>query len=250
MPARKLIFVILGTAVAFAARSFGADRTLSVAAAANVRPALEEIRTVFEKDSGVPVAISYGASGILARQIEQGAPFDLFLSADSGFVSGLESKGLTVAGSRAPYALGTLVIVSARGRPPIAAMRDLSSKTFGRIAVANPETAPYGRAAMEALARSNLADALRSRLVFSESVRDALRYVETGDADAGFAAESEARGPGLAKYTIPRDLYAPIRQELAIPARSPHRREAEAFSSYVRSAAAREIWRRYGYLLP
>jgi len=250
MPARKLIFVILGTAIAFAARSFGAERTLSVAAAANVRPALEEIRTAFEKVSGVRVTISYGSSGMLARQIEQGAPFDLFLSADAGFVSGLARGGSIVSGSRAPYALGTLVIVSARGRPAITAMRDLSARPFARIAVANPGSAPYGRAAMESLARSNLADALRPRVVFAESVRDALRYVETGDADAGFAAESEARGSGLAKYTIPRSLYEPIRQELAIPARSSHRPEAEAFSSYVRSASARETWLRYGYLLP
>ena len=247
----RRIAVFAGAAAFFAASSaVRTETTLSVAAAANVRPALEEIRTVFEKDSGVHVTISYGASGILARQIEQGAPFDLFLSADSGFVSNLEKKGLTVAGSRAPYALGTLVIVSARGRPAIAAMRDLSSRSFARIAVANPETAPYGRAALEALARSNLVDELRPRLVFSESVRDALRYVETGDADAGFAAASEARGSGLAQYTIPRDRYAPIRQELAIPARSPNGREAEAFSRHVRSAAARKIWLRYGYLLP
>ena len=243
---------VFAGAAAFLAAAPAARRgtELSVAAAANVRPALEDIRTAFEKDSGVPVTISYGSSGILARQIEQGAPFDLFLSADTGFVSGLERSGSIVPGSRSPYALGTLVIVSARGRPAVAAMRDLSARPFARIAVANPGSAPYGRAAMEALARSNLADALRPRIVFAESVRDALRYVETGDADAGFAAESEARGSGLAKYTIPRSLYAPIRQELAIPARSPHRAEAEAFSAYVRSASARETWLRYGYLLP
>jgi molybdate transport system substrate-binding protein len=140
--------------------------------------------------------------------------------------------------------------VAAKGRPAIASIRDLSDPAFARIAVANPETAPYGRAARESLKAAGLLDPLRSRVVSAETVRDALRYVETGDADAGFAAESEARGSGLAKYTIPRDLYAPIRQELAVVARSPRARDAAAFAEFLKSPRAREIWIRYGYGSP
>jgi molybdate transport system substrate-binding protein len=230
--------------------AFAQTRPLTVAAAANTRPALEELKTAWEKTSGVRITISYGSSGILMKQIEQGAPFDLFLSADSGYVAALESKHLIVPGSRAPYAIGSLVVVTAKGRPAIASIQDLTNPVFGRIAIANPETAPYGLAALECLKRSGLDKTLRPHAVVAETVRDALRYVETGDADAGFAAESEARGSGLAKYTIPQDLYPPLRQELAVVGHSPRRKEAVAFSEFLRSASAREIWVRYGYGLP
>ncbi|HET9794171.1 MAG TPA: molybdate ABC transporter substrate-binding protein [Thermoanaerobaculia bacterium] len=224
--------------------------SLTVAAAANVRPALEELRAAFEARTGTRVVVSYGASGILARQIEEGAPFDLFLSADAGFVAALESKGRIVPGSRAPYAVGALVVVTARGRPGISSVRDLANPALRRIALANARTAPYGRAAMGVLENLGLSETLRPRLVFAETVRDALRYVETGDADAGFAAESEARGSGLSKYTIPSNLYPPIRQELAIVAGGAHAADAAAFSNFLRAAAGREVWARYGYRLP
>ena len=227
-----------------------AATTLTVAAAANVRPALEELKAVWEKKSAIRITISYGASGILTRQIEQGAPFDLFLSADAGFVTALDAKGRIVHGSQAPYAIGSLVVVTAKGRPAIATLRDLSNPVFGRIAIANPETAPYGRAAMESLKSAGLEEELRPRRVVAETVRDALRYVETGDADAGFAAESEARESTLGKYPIPQELYSPIRQELGIVAGSARRREAEAFSAFLRSAEGREIWMRHGYRAP
>jgi molybdate transport system substrate-binding protein len=238
---------VAGLAVVVPAR---AAEKLTIAAAANVRPALEEIGAAFERVSGVPLTISYGASGTLARQIEQGAPFDVFLSADTGFVDQLDRKVLLASGSRAAYAVGTLVIVTARGRPAVSSIDDLKRREFSRIAVANPETAPYGRAAMLALTTSGLASALKPNLVFAESVRDALRYVETGDADAGFAAESEARESGLRRFVVPRERYPPIRQEGAIVARSVHGREAAAFLGFLRSAPAREIWTRFGYLLP
>jgi len=227
-----------------------AAETLTIAAAANVRPALEEIRQAFERESGVSLTVSYGASGTLERQIEQGAPFDVFLSADSGFVDRLDQKGFLVARSRAAYAVGTLVIVTARGRPAVSSIDDLKHRSFSRIAVANPETAPYGRAAMQALTASGLGSALKPNFVFAESVRDALRYVETGDADAGFVAESEARDSGLATLAVPRTLYSPIRQEGAVVAGSLHREGAAAFLSFLRSARSRGIWTRYGYLLP
>jgi molybdate transport system substrate-binding protein len=225
-------------------------RPLTIAAATNVRPALEELKAAWEKTSGVRITISYGPSGILTKQIEQGAPFDLFLSADSGYVAALESKHLIVPGSRAPYAIGSLVVVAAKGRPAITSIQDLTNPVFGRIAIANPTTAPYGLAAFECLKRSGLDKTLRPHAVVAETVRDALRYVETGDADAGFAALSEARQSGLTQYTVPQDLYPPIRQELAVVNHSRHRQDAVAFSEFLRSASGREVWVRHGYQLP
>lgn len=220
--------------------------TLTVAAAANVRPALEEIREAFEHRTGARVVVSYGASGILARQIEQGAPFDVFLSADARF---LASPSID-ASTREPFAVGNLVLVSARGRPALDSVAGLAGPAFARIAVAKPEIAPYGRAAMEALSRSGVLPAIRARLVFAESVRDALRYVETGDADAGFAAESEARETALARRAVAPELYAPIVQEAAIVARSSRRKEAAAFLEFLRGPEAGAIWARHGYRRP
>ena len=244
------IFFLAAVSVGLAGTALSRPRTLTVAAAANVRPALGELADAFEKSTGIRITISYGASGILSRQIEQGAPFDIFLSADAGYVAALESKHLIVPGSRAPYAIGALVLVAAKGHPPITSIHDLSNPAFGRIAIANPGTAPYGRAAMEALKSAGLDQALRPRGFVAETVHDALRYAETGDADAGFVAESEARESGLAQYKIPENLYAPIRQELAVVGNSPRRKDAAAFSTFLRSAAGREIWVRHGYRLP
>jgi molybdate transport system substrate-binding protein len=247
----RAIVSLAAAALIFAGTAPSAPRrTLAVAAASNVRPALEEIADAFEKSSGVRITISYGSSGILSRQIEQGAPFDIFLSADAGYVAALESKSLIVPGSRAPYAIGALVVVTAKGHPAITSIQDLSNPAFGRIAIANPGTAPYGMAAFESLKRSGLDETLRPHAVVAETVRDALRYVETGDADAGFVAASEARESGLAQYTIPQNLYPPIRQELAVVGSSPRRKDATAFSAFLRSAAGREIWVRHGYQLP
>jgi molybdate transport system substrate-binding protein len=245
-------FLAFTAFLVLAAGSHGADSAamLTVAAAANVRPPLDEIRSAFERTAGIRVTASYGASGILARQIEQGAPFDLFLSADTGFVDRLEKERLVAPGGRAAYAEGTLVIVTASGRPACRGVSDLEAPAFRRIAVAKPEIAPYGRAAIEALTRSGAIDAARPRLVFAESVRDALRYVEAGDADAGFVADSEARETSLARCEVPRTLYAPIRQEAAVLAGSAHPREASAFFAFLRGPQARAIWTRHGYRLP
>jgi molybdate transport system substrate-binding protein len=238
------ILALVGAASPAAARG-----VLTVAAAANARPAFEEIRAAFERQSGIRVVVSYGASGILARQVEQGAPFDLFLSADESFLSRLEERHL-VAPGRAAYAEGTLVLATAPGRPKCTSIRDLLNPAFARIAVAKPEIAPYGRAAIDALTRSGVIDGVRPRLVFAENVRDALRYVESGDADAGFAAESEARETRLARFAVARELYAPIRQEAAVVARSSHPNEAAALLRFLRGPEARAIWARHGYRLP
>ncbi|HWC65489.1 MAG TPA: molybdate ABC transporter substrate-binding protein [Thermoanaerobaculia bacterium] len=244
-------FLAFTAFLALAAGSYGADSaSLTVAAAANVRPALDEIRSAFERRSGIRVTASYGASGILARQIEQGAPFDLFLSADSGFVDRLERERLVAVGKRAVYAEGTLVVVTASGGPACRGVSDLEAPAFRRIAIAKPEIAPYGRAAVEALTRAGAIDGVRPRLVFAESVRDALRYVEAGDAEAGFVADSEARQTALPRFEVPRTLYAPIRQEAAVLAGSAHAKEAAAFFGFLRGAEAREIWTRHGYRLP
>jgi molybdate transport system substrate-binding protein len=223
---------------------------LTVAAAANVRPALEEIRRVYERNTGTALTISYGASGILTRQIEQGAPFDLFLSADSEFIRKLEEEKLLAPGSRREYAIGSLVVAVRRDRVPPKVLPDLVGPGYAKIAIANPDTAPYGRAALQALERARLIHELRPRLVFAENVRDALRYAETGDADAAFAAASETAETGLALMAVPQELYEPIRQEAAVVGASAKREAAQTFLRFLTSPETGAIWKRHGYTLP
>ena len=205
---------------------------------------------MYERAAGASVTVSYGASGNLERQIEQGAPFDVFLSADSSFIRKLEDRNLLVAGSRREYAIGALVVAVKKDRRTPKVLPDLVRSAYAKIALANPDTAPYGRAAMQALERARIVEEVRPRLVFAENVRDALRYAETGDADAAFAAASEAADTGLAVFPVPRDLYEPIRQEAAAIAASPKRATALDFLRFVTSPEAGEIWKRHGYILP
>ena len=245
--------VVVGAFLVLAVAALGPSRSttkLTIAAAANVRPALEEIRALYERSAGTSLTISYGASGVLARQIEQGAPFDLFLSADSSFVRKLEEQNQLAPGTRREYAIGSLVVAVRKGRMPLKVLPDIVRSQYAKVAVANPDTAPYGRAALQALERARLIEELRSRIVQAENVRDALRYAETGDADCAFAAASEAAETGLAIFAVPRELYEPIRQEAAVVAASPRRGAAAAFLRFLTSPEAGAVWKRHGYALP
>jgi molybdate transport system substrate-binding protein len=231
----------------------GAGRAddLTVAAAANVRPALEQIATAFEKKMGTTITISYGASGLLERQIENGAPFDVFLSADAGHLDRLEERHLVLAGSRVFYARGVLVLaISHNSGMDIRRLADLARSPLRRIALANPQTAPYGEAARETLVRMGLWDRFQGRVVYAENVRDALRYAETGDADYAFAALSEAMGSNLRFLRVPDDLHAPIRQQGAVLKASAQSSRAVAFLRYLAGPDARAIWDRFGYGAP
>jgi len=220
--------------------------SLSVAAAANLRPALEEIRVQFERSTGIGVAISYDASGTLARRIIEGAAFDAFLSADASF---LPAEAID-ADSRTSFALGTLALAVAKGRPAAKSVESLGDPRYARIAIAKPELAPYGRAAMQALERAGALSRVRARLVFADSVDDALKRVETGDADAAFVAVSEARRTSLSWIEVPPGLYVPIRQEAAVIARSPNRAAARRFVDFLRSPESRAILIAQGYGVP
>jgi len=239
---------ILAAALLLVAAGGRAEKAppLTVAAAANLRPALEEIRARFERSTGIVVVVSYGASGVLSRQIGEGAPFDAFLSADASFLP----EAAIVADTRTPFALGTLALAVAKGRPPAKSVESLGDARYARVAVAKPEIAPYGRAAMQSLERAGTLSGIRARLVFAESVRDALRYVETGDADAGFVAVSEVRETTLAWTEVPAGLYVPIRQEAAVVSRSSNPAAARKFVEFLRAPESRAIWVAHGYGVP
>jgi molybdate transport system substrate-binding protein len=245
-----LTLASIALGIAAPARAATGTSRLLVAAAANVRPALAEIAHDFEARTGISVTVSYGSSGILVRQIVNDAPFDVFLSADRGFVDRLEQAGRVRPGDRRDYAVGRLVVAFARGVPEARTMADLAGLAPRRVALANPETAPYGRAARQALEKLGLWGVWKERLVFAEDVRTALRYAESGDCDLAFAALSEARGTKLRLLPVALSLYDPLVQSAAVLAGSGHRSEAERFLKDLGGPRARAIFERFGYGIP
>jgi molybdate transport system substrate-binding protein len=228
-----------------------------VAAASDLQFALEEIAGAYAAAGGGAVRLALGSSGNFARQIRQGAPFELFLSADEDYALALARDGLTQ-GRGALYARGRIALIVPRGSPlkPDGTLADLAAAlTDGRLrkfAVANPEHAPYGRRAEEALKRAGLWEAIKPLLVLGENVAQAAQFAASGNAEAGIVAYSLALAPRLKDRTahapIPEDWHAPLLQRMVLlknagPA-------AERFFAYLQSPAARAIFRRHGFALP
>lgn len=227
------------------------DDPLTVFAAADLAQPFGELAPTFERARGIPVRMVFGSSGSLALQIEHGAPADLFFAANVAFVDGLRAKGLTVAGSQRVYARGHLVLASpARAGRAIGSLADLRRAGVGRIAIANPETAPYGKAAREALERSRLWSVVRSRIVYGENARHTLQLVQSGAVDAAILSATAAREPGIRTVPIDERLHAPIDQAAAVIAASPRQREAREFLAFVVGAEGRTVMARYGFSLP
>ena len=244
-----------GTATATGAKD-ASSRAL-VAAASDLKFALDEILAAFRAETGIDVRVTYGSSGNFARQIEQGAPFELFLSADESYVERLAERGLT-RDRGTPYAIGRIVLFVPRGSPlvPDPQLRGLAQRLADgsavRIAIANPEHAPYGRAAEQALRRLGLWEAVAPRLVFGENVAQAAQFASSGNADGGIIAYSVALAPALrglgAFVLLPESLHAPLRQRMVlIEGASP---AAVRLYDHLRSPAARAVLVRYGFALP
>lgn len=241
-------WAILILAFSSAAPPAGGRPPLLVAAAASTRPALEEVSREFERREGIGVSVSYAASGILERQIENGAPYDLLFAADEATIDRLAAKRMLDARTRTVYARGRLVLAASRtSDPSLRALADLAGVRMRRLALPNPETAPYGAAARQALDRLGLWRAVAGRVVLAENVRDALRYAETGDADFAFAALPEARQTGLRLIEVPESSHLPILQAAAAAASSGRPELARRFLGFAAGPEGRRIWERWGY---
>lgn len=231
--------------------------TPGIAAAADLQFALEEIAVRFTADMQRDVKLAFGSSGNFARQIEQGAPFQMFLSADEDFVFKLADAGKTVDRGQL-YAVGRIVLMVPKGSPLAAdpELRDLAAALgdgrLKKFAIANPEHAPYGRRAEEALRTAGLWERIKDRLVLGENVAQAAQFATAGGAQGGIIAYSLARAPSVSRLgafaLLPDAWHAPLRQRMVLlKGAGP---TAQAFYRYMQQPAARAIFAGYGFVLP
>jgi molybdate transport system substrate-binding protein len=230
---------------------------ITVAAAADLNYVLTDLAARFNKSTGNSVKLSFGSSGNLFSQIQNGAPFDLFFSADSSYPQKLADAGLVERSSMRIYAVGHLVLWVPNSQaldPQELGMNLLSDPAVKRIAIANPQHAPYGRAAIAALEHFGLKDKIEPKLVIGENISQAAQFVQSGNAQAGLIALSLALSPAMkdaGKYwELPPDTYPELKQVGAIVGASQHKTAAEAFLKYVTSREGQAILQQYGFRTP
>jgi molybdate transport system substrate-binding protein len=228
-----------------------APPTVTVYAAADLQMAFGELKPLFEKATGARVTLVMGSTGNLAKQIEHGAPADVFFAANESFIDDLKAVGAIIPQTRALYAQGRIVLAFPKKSPiALRELPDLLKPEVRRIAIANPAHAPYGRAAQEALERLGLWDRVRSKLVYGENIRHTLQFIQTGAVEGGIVALSVADVPEVTHVPIDPKLYTPLNQVAAVVRRSPHPELGAAFIQFVGGPEGRPIMKRYGFLLP
>ena len=263
-PISMLRFISLGSII-FLLLEFGiriphaqaADREVNVAAAADLSAALQELAANYEKRTGVVVKLSFGASGALTQQIQNGAPFDVFFSADMDYPKQLIASGQADGATLYRYAVGQLVLwvpkdsqldVEDKG------MDVLLDPSVKKIAMANPQHAPYGRAAAAALKHYGLYEKVSDRFVLGENVSQAAQFVESGNAQAGFVALAHVVAPamqGKGKFwVVPADAYPPLDQGVILISHSAHQKDAAGFLGFVKTEEAAGMLKRYGFSSP
>ena len=231
---------------------------VAIAAAGDLRGVLDDLKAGFEgRHPGVQLQLTFGASGALTAQLQQGAPFDLFLSADTGFPESLEKAGLVSAEGVFPYATGRLVLWVRKDLgldPGRDGLKVLLNPAIRKIATANPQTAPYGRAGEAALRGCGLYDAVHARLVFADNIAQAAQYLQAGTAEAGLISFSQAAHPALmgsgVLWRVPADAYPPLRQAGVILKRTGYLEQARAFRAFLVGPEGQAILVRHGFGRP
>jgi len=224
---------------------------LTVAAAADLQFAFSDLAELFEEQTGQKVTLVFGSTGQLSQQIENGAPYDLFASANIDYIHQLAEKKLVLEDSVELYARGRIVLAANRQTGiKVVDLEDLLDPQIRHIAIANPEHAPYGVAAKQALEAAGLWETIEPKLVFGENVRQALQYVQSGDAEAGIVALSVADVPEITWTLIDEANHQPLDQALAIVTSSRQPELARQFAAFINGEHGRPIMRRYGFILP
>lgn len=224
---------------------------VKVAVAANFAAPMKVIAQDFERETGHKVHLAFGATGTFHAQIKNGAPFDVLLAADASTPSQLEKEGWAVAGSRHTYAVGRLVLWSSQAGLVDAQGEVLTSKSFKRLALANPKLAPYGAAALQVLQGLGLKD--RVPLVEAAHIGQVFQFVASGNAELGFVAMSQAFENGKLRsgsaWVVPARLHAPLRQDAVLLNHGQHKPAAQAFLNHLRGEKAKAVIQAFGYEL-
>lgn len=223
---------------------------ITIAAASDLRPAFGELGDLFTKATGTKVTFSFGSSGQLKEQIVNGAPFDLFASADVGFVDEVIKAGRGRADTKADYAFGRIVLWSADKAILLARIEDVAATTYRRVAIANPKHAPYGLAAKQALEKAGVYSQISSRLVYGENISETFQIAKSGNADVGIVALSLAIADGSRYTLIPEALHNPLQQALVVTGTGARGNSAAAFAKFINGADGRKVMTRYGFTLP
>lgn len=260
MRVRTLLSVMLGWALAVGlpAPAQPKPAQVAVAAAGDLRGVLEELKTSFEaRQKGTQLQLSFGASGSLTAQIREGAPFDLFLSADTGFPDQLDKAGLVAPQGIFPYAVGSLTLWVRKDLgldPAKDGLKVLLNPAVRKVSIANPQVAPYGRAAEAALRHAGLYDQVHARLVFADNIAQAAQFCQAGAAEAGLISLAQANNPALAKggavWKVPADFYPVLRQAGAILKRTQVLEQVQAFRAYMLGPEGQAILARHGFGKP
>ena len=230
---------------------------IAVAAAADLKFAMGELAANFEKQTGTKVNVTYGSSGNFFSQIQNGAPFDLFFSADVEYARKLESGGLAEPGTLYNYAVGRIVIWMPQGvKVDLNAqgMSALLDAAIQKIAIANPAHAPYGRAAVAAMKKAGIYEKAEPKLVYGENISQAAQFVQSGNAQAGIIALSLTISPAMKDsgkmWLIPAELHPPIEQAAVVVKSSRKKDAAKAFLEYIKGAAGKAVMDKYGFTTP
>jgi molybdate transport system substrate-binding protein len=259
MPVAKIrtTFILLAAMLFCIASPCAAQKSqIRVAAAADLQTALPEVAAAFEAGTGTHVELVFGSSGNLFAQIQNGAPFSLFFSADSDYPGKLEESGLVLSNTRVIYGQGRLVLWMSPNStcdPKRETWKCLSDSGVEKIAIANPAHAPYGRAAVASLRAAGLYDRLKNKLVLGENISQAAQFVQSGNAQAGIIAYSLALSPAMRNgkwWEVPTELYPPIEQSAVILKSAKNQRAAREFLTFVTQGSGRAVLERYGFLAP
>ncbi|HNP82048.1 MAG TPA: molybdate ABC transporter substrate-binding protein [Nitrospira sp.] len=251
--ARLLLYVML---VLLCRPAIALADDIAVAAASDLQFAIKELIVEYEKQTGHHVKLSLGSSGNFYAQLQQGAPFDLYFSADIGYPKKLGEAGLTVPGSLYRYAVGRVVLWAPKQSPVevskgLTVLRDAAVR---KIAIANPKHAPYGRAAVAAMEQSQVYAEVKDRLVLGENISQAAQFIESGACDVGIIALSLAMAPVMKSagsyWLIPAEAHPPLEQGAVIMKQSKQQDAARHFLQFMQSPQGQEVMTRYGFTLP
>lgn len=246
-------FLLLGLVLSSACRRAPAPAPaeLTVAAASDLTPAFEEIGREFEASHKTKVVFVFGSTGLLTRQIENGAPFDVFAAANVSFIDQLEQKGFIVPETKRIYARGRITMwTRANSGVKLEKLEDLTLPNIQRIAIANPDHAPYGQAAREALESAGIWEAVKPKLVYGDNIRQTLQFAETGNVEVAIVALSLSVNSKGRWTLIPEELHQPLDQGLGVIKTTRNEPAARAFSEFVNGEKGRDIMKKFGFAFP